>query len=82
MHHAPLVSILDRPGQRFHELGRLRRGEGRAGELLAQAQRSGAKVILAGDDRQLASIEREVRRILGSMFSGLAPLSGSSSSVG
>ncbi|MHB8284502.1 MAG: AAA family ATPase, partial [Caulobacteraceae bacterium] len=28
------------------------------GELLAEAKRSGAKVILAGDDRQLASIER------------------------
>jgi Ti-type conjugative transfer relaxase TraA len=28
------------------------------GELLAEARRSGAKVILAGDDRQLASIER------------------------
>jgi ATP-dependent exoDNAse (exonuclease V) alpha subunit len=29
-----------------------------AGELLAEARVSGAKVILAGDDRQLASIER------------------------
>jgi Ti-type conjugative transfer relaxase TraA len=28
------------------------------GELLAEARRSGAKLILAGDDRQLASIER------------------------
>ena len=28
------------------------------GEVLAEARRSGAKVILAGDDRQLASIER------------------------
>ena len=28
------------------------------GELLGEARRSGAKVILAGDDRQLASIER------------------------
>ena len=28
------------------------------GELLAEARRAGAKVILAGDDRQLASIER------------------------
>jgi len=28
------------------------------GELLAEARMSGAKVILAGDDRQLASIER------------------------
>jgi Ti-type conjugative transfer relaxase TraA len=28
------------------------------GEVLGEAQRSGAKVILAGDDRQLASIER------------------------
>ena len=28
------------------------------GELLAAARRAGAKVILAGDDRQLASIER------------------------
>jgi Ti-type conjugative transfer relaxase TraA len=28
------------------------------GELLAEAKRSGAKLILAGDDRQLASIER------------------------
>ncbi|WP_176556198.1 AAA family ATPase [Rubellimicrobium rubrum] len=28
------------------------------GELLAEARRSGAKVLLAGDDRQLASIER------------------------
>jgi len=28
------------------------------GELLAQARRAGAKVVLAGDDRQLASIER------------------------
>ena len=28
------------------------------GELLGEAKRSGAKVILAGDDRQLASIER------------------------
>ena len=41
------------------------------GELLAEAHRSGAKVILAGDDRQLASIERgglfaELRRRHGS----------------
>jgi Ti-type conjugative transfer relaxase TraA len=28
------------------------------GELLAEARRSGAKLVLAGDDRQLASIER------------------------
>ena len=28
------------------------------GELLAAARRAGAKLILAGDDRQLASIER------------------------
>jgi Ti-type conjugative transfer relaxase TraA len=28
------------------------------GELLAEARRAGAKVVLAGDDRQLASIER------------------------
>jgi hypothetical protein len=28
------------------------------GELLAEAKRAGAKVVLAGDDRQLASIER------------------------
>lgn len=28
------------------------------GELVAQARRAGAKVVLAGDDRQLASIER------------------------
>jgi ATP-dependent exoDNAse (exonuclease V) alpha subunit len=28
------------------------------GELLAAARQAGAKVILAGDDRQLASIER------------------------
>ena len=28
------------------------------GELLAEAKRSGAKLVLAGDDRQLASIER------------------------
>jgi Ti-type conjugative transfer relaxase TraA len=35
------------------------------GELLAEAKRSGAKVILAGDDRQLASIER------GGLFSEL-----------
>ena len=28
------------------------------GELLAEAKASGAKVVLAGDDRQLASIER------------------------
>ena len=41
------------------------------GELLAEARRSGAKVLLAGDDRQLASIERgglfpELRRVHGS----------------
>ena len=41
------------------------------GELLAQARAAGAKVILAGDDRQLASIERgglfsELRREYGS----------------
>jgi ATP-dependent exoDNAse (exonuclease V) alpha subunit len=35
------------------------------GELLAEARRAGAKVILAGDDRQLASIER------GGLFSEL-----------
>ena len=40
------------------------------GEVLAEARRSGAKVILAGDDRQLASIERgglftELRRAHG-----------------
>ena len=28
------------------------------GEVLAEAKRAGAKVVLAGDDRQLASIER------------------------
>jgi ATP-dependent exoDNAse (exonuclease V) alpha subunit len=28
------------------------------GEVLAEARRAGAKVILSGDDRQLASIER------------------------
>ena len=28
------------------------------GELMAEAKRAGAKLILAGDDRQLASIER------------------------
>ena len=28
------------------------------GELLAEARRSGAKLVLAGDDRQLASVER------------------------
>ena len=28
------------------------------GELLAEAKRAGAKLILAGDDRQLATIER------------------------
>ena len=40
------------------------------GELLAEAKRAGAKVILTGDDRQLASIERgglftELRRAHG-----------------
>ena len=35
------------------------------GELLGEARRSGAKVVLAGDDRQLASIER------GGLFSEL-----------
>jgi Ti-type conjugative transfer relaxase TraA len=40
------------------------------GELLAEAKRAGAKVILTGDDRQLASIERgglftELRRMHG-----------------
>ena len=35
------------------------------GEVLAEARRAGAKVILAGDDRQLASIER------GGLFSEL-----------
>jgi ATP-dependent exoDNAse (exonuclease V) alpha subunit len=29
-----------------------------SGELLVEARRSGAKLVLAGDDRQLASIER------------------------
>ena len=41
------------------------------GELLAEARRSGAKVILAGDDRQLASIER------GGLFSELRQRHGS-----
>ncbi len=42
------------------------------GELLAEAKRSGAKVILAGDDRQLASIER------GGLFAELRQRHGSS----
>ena len=37
------------------------------GELLAEARQAGAKVILAGDDRQLASIER------GGLFTELRP---------
>ena len=41
------------------------------GELLAEARRTGAKVILAGDDRQLASIER------GGLFSELRQRHGS-----
>ena len=41
------------------------------GELLAEARASGAKVILAGDDRQLASIER------GGLFTELRQLHGS-----
>jgi Ti-type conjugative transfer relaxase TraA len=41
------------------------------GELLAQARRAGAKVILAGDDRQLASIER------GGLFAELRQRQGS-----
>ena len=41
------------------------------GELLAEAKRSGAKLILAGDDRQLASIER------GGLFSELRKRHGS-----
>ena len=41
------------------------------GELLAEARRAGAKVILAGDDRQLASIER------GGLFSELRQRHGS-----
>ena len=41
------------------------------GELLAEAKRSGAKLILAGDDRQLASIER------GGLFSELRRRHGS-----
>ena len=46
------------PGRRRD---RQRGGDARAritGELLAVARQSGSKVILAGDDRQLASIER------------------------
>ena len=41
------------------------------GELLTEARRAGAKVILAGDDRQLASIER------GGLFSELRQRHGS-----
>lgn len=41
------------------------------GELLAEAKRAGAKVILAGDDRQLASIER------GGLFAELRAAHGS-----
>lgn len=41
------------------------------GELLAEAKRSGAKLILAGDDRQLASIER------GGLFAELKDRQGS-----
>lgn len=41
------------------------------GELMAEAKRSGAKLILAGDDRQLASIER------GGLFSELRRRHGS-----
>jgi Ti-type conjugative transfer relaxase TraA len=41
------------------------------GELLAEAKRSGAKLILAGDDRQLASIER------GGLFTELGQRHGS-----
>ena len=41
------------------------------GELLGEARRSGAKVILAGDDRQLASIER------GGLFAELCQRHGS-----
>lgn len=40
------------------------------GELFAEARRAGAKVILAGDDRQLASIER------GGLFTELRQLHG------
>jgi Ti-type conjugative transfer relaxase TraA len=41
------------------------------GELLAEARRSGAKVLLAGDDRQLSSIER------GGLFTELKAAHGS-----
>jgi ATP-dependent exoDNAse (exonuclease V) alpha subunit len=41
------------------------------GELLAEARRARAKVILAGDDRELASIER------GGLFSELRQRHGS-----
>jgi len=41
------------------------------GELMAEAKRSGAKLVLAGDDRQLASIER------GGLFSELRRRHGS-----
>ena len=41
------------------------------GELLSEARRSGAKVLLAGDDRQLASIER------GGLFTELKAVHGS-----
>jgi len=42
-----------------------------SGELMAEAKRSGAKLVLAGDDRQLASIER------GGLFSELRRRHGS-----
>ena len=44
---------------------------GRMGTLLAEARKTGAKVILAGDDRQLSSIER------GGMFRQIADVHGS-----
>ena len=43
----------------------------RMGTLLAEARKTGAKVILAGDDKQLTSIER------GGMFSQVAAVNGS-----
>ena len=69
--HAELFRAEERP----HGVGPPHRGHGRrggdggqpnvTGELLARPELAGAKVVLAGDDRQLASIER------GGLFSEL-----------